>query len=135
MNKGQQTFAILFWLNSQRAKNEKAPIYLRLTINKKRVEIATHQKVLAQNWDQRAQRVKGRLEEAQRINRHLDIMQSDIHKHYGLLLAREQPVSADIIKQCYLGVKESEKSLLEIFDLHNQRFWKKSRLVKSPQIH
>ena len=46
-------------------------------------------------------------------------MQSDIHKHYGLLLAREQPVSADIIKQCYLGVKESEKSLLEVFDLHN----------------
>ncbi len=63
----------------------------RLTINCKRVEIATHQMVFERMWDQKAQRVKGRLEDAQIINRQLDIMQSDIHKHYGLLLASELP--------------------------------------------
>lgn len=81
MNKGHHTFAILFWLNNQRIKNAKAPIYLRLTVDCKRVEIATHQKILPQNWDQKAQRAKGRLEEAQIINRHLDIMQTDIYRY------------------------------------------------------
>src|ERR1700730_9283592 len=125
MNKGHQTFAILFWLNNQRSKNEKSPIYLRLTIDSKRVEIGTHQMVLARMWDQKAQRVKGRLEEAQTINRQLDIMQSDIHKHYGLLLAREMPISAEIIKKSYLGIGEKQRSFLEIFDLHNHRLLEK----------
>lgn len=81
--------------------------------------------VFAHLWDQKAQRVKGRLEEAQIINRKLDIMQCDIHKHYGLLLAQEKPITAEIIKKSYLGVGEKERSLLEIFDLHNQRFLEK----------
>ncbi len=122
MNKGHQTFAILFWLNNQCSKNEKSPIYLRLTIYSKRVEIVTHQMVHASLWDQKAQRVRGRLQEAQTINRKLDIMQSNIHKHYGLLLAQEKSVSAEIIKKSSLGIQEKQKSLLEIFDLHNQRF-------------
>lgn len=130
MNKRHQTFAILFWLNNQRSKNEKSSIYLRLTIDSKRVEIATHQRVLVHMWDQKAQRVKGRSEESQVINRQLDIMQSDIHKHYGLLLAQEKPVSAEIIKQSYLGIQEKQKSLLEIFDLHNQRFLEKVQADK-----
>jgi len=125
MNRGHQTFAILFWLNNQRSKNEKSPIYLRLTIDCKRVEIATHQMVFARMWDQKAQRVKCRLEEAQIINRQLDIMQSDIHKHYGLLLAREMPVSAEIIKKSYLRIGEKQRSFLEIFDLHNHRLSEK----------
>ncbi len=133
MNKGHHSFAILLWLNNQRIKNAKAPIYLRLTVNYKRVEIATHQKTLPQNWDQKGQRVKGRLEEAQVINRYLDIMQTDIHKHYGLLLAQEKPISAEIIKQSYLGIESKQKSLLEIFDLHNQRFLEKVQAGKKSQ--
>ncbi len=43
MNKANQTFSILFWINKQRSKNGRAAIYLRLTINNKRIELATHQ--------------------------------------------------------------------------------------------
>ena len=57
MNKGHQTFAILFWLNNQRSKREKSPIYLPLTIDSKRVEIATHQVVHLSMWNQKNQRV------------------------------------------------------------------------------
>src|SRR4030095_15731478 len=130
MNKGHQSFAILFWLNKQRSKNGKSSIYLRLTIDYKRVEIATHQMVYGHMWDQKAQRVKGRLEEAQIINRKLDIMQTDIHKHYGLLLAQERLITAEIIKKVYLGIGDKHRSLLEIFDLHNQRFLEKVKVGK-----
>ena len=67
MNKGHQTFTILFCLNNQRSKNDKSSIYLRLTIDSKRVEIATHQRVLVHMWAQKAQRVKGRSEKSQII--------------------------------------------------------------------
>lgn len=112
MIKGHQTFAILFWLNNQRAKNEKSTIYLRLTIDNKRVEITTHLRVDSKCWDQKAQRVKGKTEEFQTINRQLGIMQADIHKHYGLLLAYDKPVTAETVKNAYLGIGEKQKTFM-----------------------
>src|SRR4030095_2990189 len=130
MIKGHQTFAILFWLNNQRAKNEKSTIYLRLTIDNKRVEITTHQRVETKCWDQVAQRAKGRSEESQTINRQLGIMQADVHKHYGLLLANDKLIRAETVKNAYLGIGEKQKTLCEAFDIHNNRFTEKVKAGK-----
>src|SRR5262249_13953450 len=113
MVKGHQTFAVLFWLSKQGKKEEKATIYLRLTVDGKRVEVCTHQKIDGTLWDQKAQKVKGKSEEAIIINRQLGIMQADIHKHYGLLLAFGKPITAESIKNAYLGIGEKPKSLIE----------------------
>ncbi len=40
MNRHQ---TLLFWFNQQRIKNEKAAIYLRLTVNGRRTEFSTDQ--------------------------------------------------------------------------------------------
>lgn len=42
MNKGIQNIFIVFWLKKTKAKNGKAAIYVRLTVNKKRSELSTN---------------------------------------------------------------------------------------------
>lgn len=71
MHQKQPTFAILFRLNNQRSKNGKPAIYLRLTVDYKQIELATHHYLDTQQWDYKAQCVRGKSEEAQTINRQL----------------------------------------------------------------
>lgn len=45
------TFAILFWAYSSRAKNNQTAIYARITVNGKKVNISLKYKVDVRNWD------------------------------------------------------------------------------------
>lgn len=125
MNQGHQTFAILFRLNRQRSKNGKPAIYLRLTVDYKRIELATHQYIEPNLWDNKNQYVKGKSEEAQVINRQLTIMKADLHKHYSRLLALDKPINAEVLKNLYLGIGVKQRSLKEALDFHISRFAEK----------
>jgi len=69
MAKGHQTFAILFHVNKQRSRNERPAIYMRITVDCKRQEIATPHHVDTLLWDPKAQCVKGKTEAAKTVNR------------------------------------------------------------------
>ena len=97
MSKGSQAFSILFWLNRQRCKNEMPAIYLRLTLDNKRIELATRQYVDPKLWNQAAQCVKGNSEEAKTINRQLLMMEAELHKHYSYLLALDKSVDFEFL--------------------------------------
>ncbi len=45
------TFAILFWIYSSRAVDNKAKIYARLTLNGKRVNISLKEKIDIDSWN------------------------------------------------------------------------------------
>ncbi len=46
-----QTFSLLFWINASRAKNNLAEIYVRVTVNQKRINISLKRKVDVNLWD------------------------------------------------------------------------------------
>lgn len=71
MEKGHQSFSILFWLNRHCRKNDKPAIYLRLTVGTKRAELSTYRHVRANLWNQQNQCVKGNSDEAQTINQQM----------------------------------------------------------------
>jgi hypothetical protein len=65
MSQSPQQLSILFWLNNQRANNEGKPaIYLRFTLDYKRVELATRLFVDSDLWSRQHQKAKGISEEA-----------------------------------------------------------------------
>lgn len=68
MSKGNLNLFIRFRLFKSRGKNGKLPIYVRFTINQKRVELSTNEYVAPIAWDAEGQFVKGKTEEAQTIN-------------------------------------------------------------------
>lgn len=130
MVKGHQSFSILFWLNRHRSKNNKPAIYLRLIINQKRVELSTYRHIEPHLWNQQSQCVKGSSEDAKAINLQLTVMKADLHRHYSHLLALGKPITAETIKNAYLGNGERQRTLIEAFDLHNRRFEEKVKAGK-----
>ncbi|WP_191967969.1 site-specific integrase [Rhizosphaericola mali] len=125
MAKLNPTLSILFWLNRQRSKNETFPIYARITLNGKRMELSTHLYLNPSQWDQKNQRVKGAGEQSRKINISLTQISGSLQGLYTKLSLLESPISLEILKNTYLGKKVNQKSLLEVFALHNQRFFAK----------
>ncbi|OQP65848.1 hypothetical protein A3860_14740 [Niastella vici] len=125
MSKGITNLFIRFRLYRKYSKNGKFAIYVRFTINQKRVELSTNEYVAAIAWDVEGQFVKGKTDEAQTINRRLALIKGDLHKKYLQLEALGKPITAEILKNLYLGVDENRKSLQEAIDIYYDRFAEK----------
>jgi site-specific recombinase XerD len=123
--KKNPVFSINFRLNKQRAKNGKNAIYLRVTVDKKRTEIATKQYIEPKLWDQKLQCVRGVTEEAGKVNRVLNIMKADLQKHYNRLDALDQDITAELLKNEYIGIEERQRTLRELLDFYYTRFKEK----------
>ena len=119
-----QTFAILFWLNKCRTKKGKASLFVRVTINGQRKEISVNRDVSILEWDPTAQRVTGRGNEAKEINDHLTVVKNKILKCYDKLEIRGETVTAEMVKNEYIGKRIERKKVIEVFIFHLDRMSK-----------
>lgn len=115
----------IFRLNHKRVKNGATTIYLRITVDNKRAELTTRYAVINKKWNQRSQVVMGDNEEATKINRELAIIKADILKHYNRMVALDKTITAELLKNEYLGIREKGKMLKELLDFYHDRFKEK----------
>mgnify|MGYP002795089021 CR=1 FL=1 len=109
---------INFLLKKARKKtNGEIPIYVRFTMNGKRVELSTGIYVNPENWDDVGQQVKGRTERTKIINNHLDSVQSEILDYYNQLKSLGHEFSVMTIKKKLLNIEDS-KEILYVFDYY-----------------
>ena len=74
-----QNFKILFFLKKGKRSNEKSlPIYVRVIINKERVEWTCQRKCDPVKWNQQTGRVIGTKDDVKGLNQHLDAIQANI---------------------------------------------------------
>jgi integrase/recombinase XerD len=117
--KSQNTFAILFWVSSTRIKDGQVSVYVRITVNGKRVNISLKRKVALSEWNSSKGRARGTKQESRLFNRYLDQVQSRIYESYEQLRAEKELISAQTIKARFLGEDDQEYSLLTLVDYHN----------------
>ena len=117
-----QTFTILFWIKKNRVKKGKAPLFTRITISGKRIELAANREASILEWDPKGQRVTGRGEESKEINNHLSLIKSKLLNCYGKLEMRGIPITAEMLKNEYTGfaIEERPRMLLQIIQQHNK---------------
>ena len=72
MNK---SFVLLFSVKKQKTSNGTAPIYLRITIDSTRAEVAIQRHVLPDKWNHATQKVIGNSEEARSLNTYLKTLE------------------------------------------------------------
>ncbi len=53
-----KTFSILFWIDSSRAENDQAELYVRISVNGKRVNLSLKRKAPMDQWDARTKHLK-----------------------------------------------------------------------------
>jgi len=119
--RSSNTFAILFWIYSSRAKNNQTPIFARITINGKRANISLKYKVDVRNWDAKRQRAKGNSEITRTLNQYLDQVHSQIVQHYQNLKFKGQLITSELIKAEYLGESDNSKTLQNLLEYHTKK--------------
>ena len=114
--------SILFYAKKAKAAaNGLVPIYTRITINGKRIELSTNRFVEISKWSTEAGKMKGTSEEARSINNHLDILKSQIRDAEMELIHKKIAVNSETIKNKLLGVDERARMLVPIFQDHNNK--------------
>ena len=112
--------SILFYAKKAKAAvNGLIPIYTRITINGKRIELSTNRFVEMSKWSTEAGKMKGTSEEARSINNHLDLLKSQIRDAEMELIHRKIAITTETIKSKLLGIDERARMLVPIFQDHN----------------
>lgn len=114
--------SILFYAKKAKAAaNGLVPIYTRITINGKRIELSTNRFVEISKWSTEASKMKGTSEEARSINNHLDLLKSQIRDAEMELIHKKTVITTETIKRKLLGVDERARMLVPIFQDHNNK--------------
>ena len=118
--KNRSTFSLIFWVCSSRIKNNQDPVYARITVNGKRANISIQRRVNSTDWDAARGIMRGTRQESKLLNKYLDQVRSKIYTAYEDLLSENKMVTAQAIKNRYLGADKFYRSLQELFEYHNE---------------
>ena len=113
------TFRVLFYLRGNYVnKQGRAAVMIRITIGGDIVQFSSKIDIEPHMWNTTTTRLNGRSAEAQKINTQLDNIRSSIIHHYREISDREVSVTAEKVRNAFLGIVIKGQSLMQIFDKH-----------------
>ena len=118
----RSTFKVLFYLKRRSEKNGKAPVMGRITINGTVSQFSCKLSVSPKLWDTGGNRAAGKSVEARRINEKLENIKTNIGKQYQRISDRDSYVTAEKVKNAWLGFGDEHRLLLQTFDEYLQEF-------------
>jgi len=112
----KSTFKVLFYLkkNAPR-KNGFVPVMCRITIDGTISQFSCKLDVDPKLWDTAAGRMSGRSDQAVQANRMLDKIRVGITKHHQEVFEQEGYVSAEKVRNAYLGLDSKRETLLSVY--------------------
>ncbi len=113
--------------------NGQSPIYLRVKINSKSVDISVQRSISIDKWDNTNGIVKGNSKEVKALNKYLFSIKSALYEHYKHLREDGSNVTAKQVRNSYLGITEdTRKKIIEIYKEHNADIKKLKNIDYSP---
>lgn len=101
-------------------KNGEAPVCLKLTINKERVYVSTGMNITPKVWEA-YRKGKAATKEALAVKDHIDHTKHLIKQHTEELREEGKEITARTVCDAYLGKKDEERTLIGIFQEHNDK--------------
>ncbi|WP_055445540.1 site-specific integrase [Lacinutrix himadriensis] len=117
----KHTFSTIFWLQTTRAINNEALLYIRITVDGKRVNLSLKKRVPLSLWDAKKKKAKGSSAQARQINLYMDEVSTQLFQIYQDLKFKDELITAQLIKSMYTGDGQQSKSLKNIFDYHSEK--------------
>ncbi|RKR83489.1 site-specific recombinase XerD [Mucilaginibacter gracilis] len=115
-------FSLLFYI--RKPKNYVGgpiPVWVRITVNGKRSETPSGRECEPAQWNNAAGRQKGTKEEVKSFNAYLDDLQSKVYEAHRQLTETDALITAETIRNKFMGKTEKPRSLIAIFKEHNQK--------------
>lgn len=121
----RSTFKVLFYLKRQSEKDGKVPVMGRITVNGTISQFSCKLNICPALWDTQANKASGKSIEAQRINEKLENIKTNIGKQYQHICDRDSYVTAEKVKNAWLGFGDDYRLLMQTFDEYLVAFEKR----------
>jgi site-specific recombinase XerD len=115
-----QSFGVHFTVRRDRVKDGKAQVYACITVNKEKCLMALQQTVDLRYWDERRGSGKGGRQEVSSMNSYLEEVRLALGNCYKNLQLKGRAVSADLVKDAFLGIHEEVYTLSRLVEYHNE---------------
>jgi len=112
------TFTVKFILRMNKFRNHRAPIYARISVDGVRKEMAIKETIDPDEWDNEIGKARGNRPESRSLNIRLVRIKSELMQCYQDLRMQHKLITADKIKNLYLGIEVEQFSLSKLIDYH-----------------
>ena len=121
----RSTFKVLFYLKKNAPKKDgSVPVMCRITIDGTIAQFSCKCDILPNLWDIKSNRVSGKSSVALETNRFLDKIRVGINAKYKEIAERDNYVTAEKVKNAFLGLEMRHETLLTVYAQHNEDFAK-----------
>lgn len=121
----KSTFSVIYYLKRQVVKKDgTVPVMGRITVDGSQTQFSCKLTVDPKLWDTKGGRVTGRSTAALETNRMLDKMRVRINRHYQEIMERDNFVTAEKVKNAFLGLEHRYHTLMQVFRRHNEDYEK-----------
>lgn len=132
----RSTFKVLFYLKRNAPKKDGlVPVMCRVTVNGKVSQFSCKLDVEEKSWNVELGRLSGRSLIAQEGNRMLDKIRVGINKAYQEICDRDNYVTAEKVRNAFLGLGMKHETLLAVFSQHNEDYAKQVGKIKSERSY
>ena len=126
----RSTFKILFYVRKNYVnKSGKVGIMVRITLNGEISQFSSKLDIDPKSWSTKSGKVIGKSSQANQLNATLDEIRASIIHHYREIERQESHVTAEKIRNTFLGVTVKKQMLLQVFRQQNDEM---SKLPSSP---
>lgn len=117
----KSTFKILFYLRKNQVnKDGKASIMTRLSVNGEISQFSSKLDVEPELWDVKLGKIAGSSQKSRQLNNLLDDIRTSLKNHYHEIETHEAYVTAEKVRNAFLGYSTKQRTLLELFKSHNE---------------
>lgn len=114
------SFGVLFYLKRAKKKHGECPIYVRITVNGQRVELSTKRTVEESSWNIERGMAKATKFDLKELNVYLEELRSRLVSIYQDARFQNKHITAEGIKNKFLGVDTQRHMISDMIEFHNQ---------------
>ena len=111
----KNTFKVLFYIRGNRInKDGNVSVMIRITVDGEMEQLNSKLVVNPEIWDAKAGRAVGRSAKVLELNSRLNDIQVILKEHYYDIQRRHGYVTAEMVRNAYMGITQREESLLKV---------------------
>lgn len=115
----KNTFKVLFYVRGNRInKDGNVSVMIRITVDGEMEQLNSKLVVNPEIWDAKTGRALGRSAKVLELNSRLNDIQVILKEHYYDIQRRHGYVTAEMVRNAYMGITQREESLLKLYEQH-----------------
>ncbi len=120
MNSQKSNFSLVVYISRTKTKqNGEVPILMKININGERQVMQLQRSILPDLWDSKRNRMSGRTQEANELNRYIDSVITRARQKYSELITIHEMVTPQLLRDAILGVNSAKaKMIVAIWEEH-----------------